>query len=475
MTALVAVLVAAALAAPVEALTADDLFDDRELHDIWIHMNARDWAQLRATYMENTFYPCDVEWRGLKVRNAGCRSRGTGTRNGVKPGLRLDFNHYVAAQELLGLEGAVLDNLWQDGSMLKERLAMRLFDHLEVPAPRTTYVRLYIGSDRTYIGLYALVEEIDETFARRQFGRGDGYLYEYRWKDEYRFEDLGPELEPYAYRFEPRTRVRESMFSLYAPIRDLVQAINEADEGELEAALAPHLDLRMLVTQLAVENYLADWDGLLGYAGLSNFYLHRSADGGPFHVLPWDKDTTFAWLHMPPWHNVEDNVLGRKLWNDRRLRADYLAALLEAASAAADLEGEALRAVQQIHDAAVEDPLKPYSNEQFEEAVADVVEFARHRAAIVRRFVREIGSVADAGPRVQRPGDRDELPFVAVAEGEPQDAEHGAANLAVRPRTPELVQHGASGADDELPQSARWVRAAVGILGRKPFVHMIVP
>lgn len=392
MTRLLALLLVIAAAPPAAALTSDDLFDDGELQEIWVHINARDWTELRANFMENTFYPCDIEWRDFKVRNAGCRSRGTGTRNGIKPGIRIDFNHYVAGQTFLGLEGAVLDNLWQDPSMIRERLAMRLFDRLGLSAPREAHARLYVGSARTYVGVYAIVEEIDEVFLQRQFGHDDGYLYEYRWKDEYRFEDLGSDLEPYAERFEPRTHLRESMFSLYAPIRDLVRAINDAREDDPDFTVGPHLDLHALVTLLAAENYLAEWDGVLGYAGLDNFYLHRAAAGGPFQVLGWDKDSTFAWLHMPPWHNFDTNLLSRAVWADRGLRAMYLDALLDAVAAAGDLDKEALRAYDQIRPAALEDPLVPYSAEQFEEAVADVVRFTRERGAIVRAFVQQLGT-----------------------------------------------------------------------------------
>lgn len=394
--------VALGLAAPVYAQTAADLFDAAELHDIWIHINARDWDTLRATYTANTFYPCDVEWRGVKVRNAGCRSRGTGSRNGIKPGLRVDFNQYVTGQEFLGLEAIVLDNLWQDPSMIKERLSMRLFERLGRPAPREAHAKLYVGSSREYVGVYAVVEEIDEVFVQRHFARRDAYLYEYRWMDEYHFEDLGPDLEPYAARFEPRMRVRDSMFSLYTPIRDLIYAINNAPDEGLEAALAPFLDVRALLAHLAVENYLAEWDGLVGYSGLANFYLYRP-DDGTFQPVVWDKDNTFAWLHMPPWHNFETNVLTRKVLLDPALRRVYLQALLDTAAAAADLEKEALDAYDQIRTAALEDPLKPYSNEQFEKAVDDVRQFARERGAIVRAFLQQLASMAHTAARVRRP------------------------------------------------------------------------
>ena len=36
-----------------------------------------------ATYLENTYYPADVTWNGIRVRNAGVRSRGRGSRSGT--------------------------------------------------------------------------------------------------------------------------------------------------------------------------------------------------------------------------------------------------------------------------------------------------------------------------------------------------------------------------------------------------------
>ena len=385
---------------PVAAQTADDLFDPSALHDLAILMNARDWAQLRATFMENTYYPCDVEWRGVRARNAACRSRGSGSRNGVKPGLRIDFNHYVSGQTFLGLDALVLDNFASDPSMLRERLSMTLLERLGLPVPRESYVRVVVGSEREYVGLYAAVEEIDDEFLKHRFSAGGGYLYEYHWVSEYHFEDLGPELEPYATLFEPRMHEQDSMFTLFTPIRDLVAAINESDSRDLGTALAPLLALAPFVTQLAAENFLAEWDGLVGYAGLNNFYLYRPPDTGRFRLLSWDKDSTFAWLQMPPAHNFDENVLTRKLWANDLLRQQYLQELLRAAAAARDMTDDVTRLHELIGEAALNDRLKPYSNQEFSDAVDDVRRFARERAAVVGAFVRPLLSPADIGSSV---------------------------------------------------------------------------
>ena len=45
-----------------------------------------DWAKLKASFQENTYYPADVRWEGVTVRNVGIRSRGFGSRSSTKPG-----------------------------------------------------------------------------------------------------------------------------------------------------------------------------------------------------------------------------------------------------------------------------------------------------------------------------------------------------------------------------------------------------
>jgi spore coat protein CotH len=337
---------------------------------------------LRARYDQNTFYPCDVEWRRVKVRNAGCRSRGFGSRNPVKPGLDIEFGHYAAGQRFLGLSSLVLDNLWQDPTMVKERLSMLLFRRLGLPAPRVAHVRLFIGSARHFAGLYGVVEPVDAALLAREFGEGDGHLYEYRWTDAYHFEDLGAELEAYAARFEPRTRQQDSMYALYAPIRDLITAINELPLPDLESIL----DVRGVIRQVAVESVLADLDGLLGSWGVNNFYLYRSASGAA-RVIPWDKDTTFSLVDLAPWHNVDTNVLMRRVWADEAFRELYLEALRQTANAAAFLAQEVAFEYAQVAAAALEDPYKPVANEAYVAAVRELVEFIRARPAIVREFL----------------------------------------------------------------------------------------
>ena len=172
-----------------KAQTADELLDDAVVQELRLFLHPTDWTLLHTDFLENTYYPAELSWRGVEVKNIGVRSRGYGSRSGIKPALRVDFNRYVKDQEFLGLTSLVLKNSVQDPSFLHERLSMLLFRRMGIPAPREAYARLYVNDQ--YAGLYIIVEPIDKKFLRRNFDEDGGYLYEYRWNDEYYFQYLG--------------------------------------------------------------------------------------------------------------------------------------------------------------------------------------------------------------------------------------------------------------------------------------------
>jgi len=400
-----------------EEATADALFDDSRLHDIWIRVNSSDWARLREGYLENTYYPADIEWQGQVVRNAGIRVRGRTSRNGQKPGLHIDFGEYVSGQRFLGLKSLDLDNLWQDPSMIRDRLAMRVFLRMGLPAPRESHARVFVGSGREFAGVYGVIEVIDKLFLARHFGEDDGYLYQYHWQDPFGFDNPPTSLDWYAARFDPRTHENESATALFAPVRGLAQAIMDAPVEQLESALAPYLDLRTYITHIAIDNVLSQPDGLLGNLGMSNFYLYRFEGSTRAQMIAWDQDLAFEDLDAPPpTKNFDLNVLAQKIWASPELRAAYLEALVDVTLAIGPppgtpevensltrqcpapagqpacgwLESEIFRMHPQIQEAALADPLTPHSDAQFDEEIQFLKRFARERGRIVRQYASEV-------------------------------------------------------------------------------------
>jgi spore coat protein CotH len=80
------------------AQTSDELFNGQILPRVDLRLHSADWEKLKAEFLDNTYYPADLTWNSVTVRNVGIRSRGHGSRSGNKPGLRVDFDRYATDQ-----------------------------------------------------------------------------------------------------------------------------------------------------------------------------------------------------------------------------------------------------------------------------------------------------------------------------------------------------------------------------------------
>jgi len=364
------------------AQTVDELFDAQTLQEIRLLVNTRDLQLLRANFTDNTYYPADLVWRGQRVRNVGIRSRGLGSRNSVKLGLRLDFDRYTSDQRFVGLSSLVLDNLVQDPSMVRERVTMAFFNRVGVPAPRESFSRLFINNE--YQGVYAIVEEIEPPFVARTLGEDAGYLFEYHWVVPFRGEDFA---DPAAYKplFEPRNHETDADSTLYGAIDDLFHEAGISDATTRER-IERFLDVPSFIALIAAENFIAENDGLLGYAGMNNLYMYRLAGTTRHRFLPWDKDNTFLQTDFPILSRLDDNVLSRQLLAFEDLRALYLETLDRCARAASEndwLMNEVATSAALVAEAAHQDTRKFFSNEEFDAGVEFVKAFAAARPGFV--------------------------------------------------------------------------------------------
>ena len=113
------------------------IFDPTLLHDARIEIDPSAWQALRENYLSDDYYAANFSVDGVAVAQVGIRSRGDGSRSEEKPGLKVDFNKYVPSQEYYGYKTLVIDNLTQDASMLRERLASWSSRRWASPRPAT--------------------------------------------------------------------------------------------------------------------------------------------------------------------------------------------------------------------------------------------------------------------------------------------------------------------------------------------------
>ena len=376
--------------ATASAQSSDEFFDSRTLHDVRLYIHSADLREARERYLEDIYVPADFEWRGVRLRNVGVRVRGLASRSPIKLGLRVDFNRYVAEQTFLGMGAVVLDNALKDPSLLRERTSMAFIKKMGQPAPRESFGRVYING--AYEGLYTLVEVVDSVFLARELGDGLGYLFEHRFANGFYGEFLGEDYAPYKVRFDAQTHRMESDYTLYAPIRELFREVNQDVDLVWRERVGRLVDLNQVITHVAIETFLAEFDGFLGGSGMANFYLYRPVATSVHRLITWDRDTTFQDIESPIFARIAENALISRALRFRDLRALYLDVLEQCARVAAQdrwLESEIYQAHQLIRDAAYEDAAKRSSSEEYELGIAHLMSFARRRPAFVLDEVRK--------------------------------------------------------------------------------------
>ncbi len=371
------------------AQSAAELFDADTIHDIWLTLEPAHWKTIRERYLEDDYYRADFMWNGHAANGIGLRSRGNSSRSPVKPSLKIDFSRYDSKRTFAGLRSVILRNLIQEVPMMREYLSLLFMRSLGLPASRATHARLFVNGE--YSGLYLLVEDIDERFLVERFPGAVGDLYEYEWTEPYYFEYRG--RDPAAYSpipFKPQTNKKTADL---AALPALFRAINEASDNDFVTEVDAALDWKMFINYLAADSFLTETDSLLSTDGVTNFYLYRLPATGRFLFLPWDKNATLLDAELSVFWRSQQNVLIRRALANPRLRAEYLDALRRCAEAAGGdggwLEQKTLETYRRIRRAALEDTLKPFSNQEFEDDCESLRFVARSRSSSVLRQVEE--------------------------------------------------------------------------------------
>jgi len=383
----------------------DALFNDAVVHEIKLTVSSRDWESLKDNFQENTYYQADLRWQDQVVRGIGIRSRGNGSRRPTKPSLRLDINHYVEGQKFLGLKSFILRNNAQDATNLRERVSMLFFRRMGIAAMREAHARLYVNN--VFSGVYTIVESPDKEFLARNFVDNEGWLYNYAFDDiavlagaqPFIFQDLGSNGAAYVPDpFKPETHESDPQ---PVPIVRFVQAVNDTGAAWRQR-MAEFLDLPKFIRRLAVENFLAEQDGITGDYGPNNFYFYRFTGTNMFTFIPWDKSNTF-WVtpDLGIFRNITDgpvekrNRLVLRAFQEPDLYQLYLDTMIEAANSASEgatsttpgwLDQEIAREYDQIRSSMLMDTFV-FSNAEFEQGVVDLKTIAHGRPDAVRAQV----------------------------------------------------------------------------------------
>ena len=201
------------------------------------------------------------------------------------------MNKYVKGQAYDGVTKLNLHNNITDPTWMNEPLAYRLYRDAKVPAPRTSYARVYLTVpgkyDKRFAGLYSVVENVDDHFIELNFANKHGALF--KPVSTNLFNYLGPDWAKYNQTYDPKgTLTAEQKQRLI----DFTKLVTQANDTEFAARLPEFLDLEEFARYMAVMVFLSDVDGILGSG--QNFYLYLDPKTQKFTFLPWDQDHSFG-------------------------------------------------------------------------------------------------------------------------------------------------------------------------------------
>jgi hypothetical protein len=225
-------------------------------------------------------------------------------------------------ERLVGMSKVNLKAMYNDPSQMREALAWGLFATAGVPASWHTYAKL--GLNRTYMGLFSVIEQVDKRFLKDHFGDNDeGNLYKAACGQlgcatlERRVGADGGDGggryiagDPDDQTYRLTTNEDDPAANTYEDLARLVRTIDGAglpggagrfDSAAFRESVEAIMNARAFLRWAGVNILIGGWDNY--FATPSNYFLYNSGRRGDergfvaspyFTFIPWDYDNSFG-------------------------------------------------------------------------------------------------------------------------------------------------------------------------------------
>lgn len=209
----------------------------------------------------------------------------------LKRPLKLDLDSADTGRTFFGMSELNLNNNAFDPSQMRESLAYDVFRRAGVTAPRTAFARVFITVPgtyaRQYVGVFTVVEQIDQRFFEDRWHRQVGLLV----KPEdlagmpYLGDDWTSYERPYGSRTTPNTGDAARFIAF-------VKLLNRASDDEFARRVGDYLDVDAFLRFLACEVVLVNTDSPL--AMNHNYWMTVHPGTQKVVWVPWDMNMAFA-------------------------------------------------------------------------------------------------------------------------------------------------------------------------------------
>jgi hypothetical protein len=356
-----------------------------------------------------TWVPATIEFEGNTWTNVGVRYKGnssltSGWRSGtLKLPLKLDFDEFedeypeIDDQRFYGFKQLSLANGFNDSSFLRDAATSAILEEAGLPAAETAFYEVILdySEGRVSLGLYTMIEVIDDTVVERYFGSDEGNIYEGEGSAASFAASTFDQIEQ---SFQKENNEDEADWSdiesLFAVLHDDERT---SDPAAWRADLESVFDMHAFLEWLAITAIIQNWDA---YGSMShNYYLYNNPASGQLGWISWDHNEAMSKAGGKGGRGlgnrsvsldkaeVDDNwPLIRYLLDDPVYYGLYLDYLAETVAGPFDPDQMA-ETYQAMADLIAPYAIADVGEAEFEAAVQQLIDHAYQRAEAVQEFL----------------------------------------------------------------------------------------
>lgn len=315
------------------------LFDDTRVHTVNIIITDEEWKKIDEANSESKEYAeCDVEIDGELFKNVALKAKGHSSlsfargrkdRTSGRVGLRINFSKNDENTTYHGLDKLSLNNFAADVTCMKDYIAYKMMNDMGVKSPLSSYT--VVQKNGEDFALYLAVEDVDKSFAFRNYGDAEVDLYKPESEAAAKQSDFEAVLQVFSGnkyadldktdRVEPWNEISAKMHpeelkdaaccrwiddkpASYQNIWDsdelectdedkavMIDCLDKLNNGTEKESLSV-LDTDQLMRYWAVHSFMNNYDSIVGKARAWNFYLCEN--NGVLSYIPWDYNESFG-------------------------------------------------------------------------------------------------------------------------------------------------------------------------------------
>jgi spore coat protein H len=240
----------------------------------YLSISSQDLTRLYDNPSSDNYYPAELIIEGSSYI-CEVRFRGTSARELPKKSWKVKFPN---AKNIFESDKINFNSEYRDRSIMRNFLTNKLFEYLSEPAPKISFVNLFVNDE--YYGVFSQIEELEEDFLNRN-NLEISSIYKAR-SHSANFAPL-PKYSRYFYSWDKQV----GDVNNYNDLIELLNKLMFSSSAEFKTQIPKIIDLDNIINYFVVEFTIVGFDS---FTKNYNLYLNQNST----KLFPWDNDATFG-------------------------------------------------------------------------------------------------------------------------------------------------------------------------------------